>query len=125
MIAKVLPRVSLLMNDEMMKPYIAGEMKKALFSTQNMKALGTNGLHVVFFKKMLAYTWRHVNYMEVLNAIKTNVNPEGWTDTVIVLIPKVDDPEKISQYNLFSHCHVLYKVISKMIALRLKLFLVI
>jgi hypothetical protein len=60
---------------------------------------------------------------EVLDAINNKIIPDGWNDTVIVLIPKVDSPETITQYRPISPCNVLYKVISKMIALRLKSFL--
>jgi hypothetical protein len=60
---------------------------------------------------------------EVMDAINNKAIPEGWNDTVIVLIPKVESPEKISQFRPISLCNVLYKVISKMIAMRLKVIL--
>ena len=56
----------------------------------------------------------------MLDAINNKVIPSGWNDTVIVLIPIVENPEMITQYRPISLCNVLYKVISKMIALRLK-----
>ena len=56
----------------------------------------------------------------VLEAINRKVIAEGWNGTAIVLIPKVESPELITQYRLISMCNVLYKVISKMIALRIK-----
>lgn len=40
-----------------------------------------------------------------------------------MLIPKVDNPEKITQFRPISLCNVVYKVISKMLASRLKLLL--
>jgi hypothetical protein len=33
---------------------------------------------------------------EVLLALNSGVIPEGWNDTTVVLIPKVDDPERIT-----------------------------
>jgi hypothetical protein len=60
---------------------------------------------------------------EVVDAINDKIIPDGWNDKVIVLILKVESPEKISQYRPISLCNVLYKVISKMIALRLKYIL--
>jgi hypothetical protein len=84
-----------------------------------MKAPGTDGLHAIFFKKC----WHIVGEVltqEVLQAINDKVIPEGWNDTVIVLIPKVETPESISQYRPISLCNVLYKVISKIIAIRIK-----
>lgn len=60
---------------------------------------------------------------EVLVAVNSGVIPEGWNVTTIVLIPKVENPEKISQFRPISLCDVVYKVISKMLAARLKVFL--
>jgi hypothetical protein len=60
---------------------------------------------------------------EGLKAINSGVVPDGWNNTNIVLIPKVDNPESISQYRPISLCNVLYKVISKVLAARLKVIL--
>jgi hypothetical protein len=57
---------------------------------------------------------------EVLAAINNKKMPEGWNSTSIVLIPKVDSPEVITQYRPISLCNVVYKIISKMLANRLE-----
>ena len=46
--------------------------------------------------------------------------PDGWNDTTVVLIPKEDMPEMITQFRPISLCNVIYKIISKMLAMRLK-----
>ena len=57
---------------------------------------------------------------EVLNAINKRKIPTGWNSTNVVLIPKVNSPEVITQYRPISLCNVVYKIISKMFANRLK-----
>jgi hypothetical protein len=64
--------------------------------------------------------WRRI---KVLHAVNNVLVPEGWNNTTIVLIPKIDNPEKVTQFRLISLCNVVYKVISKMLSNQLKMYL--
>jgi hypothetical protein len=94
-------------------------LKKAAFSIGDFKAPGPDGIHAVFYKRFWDLCGGEIT-TEVLQAINSGVIPNGWNDTTIVLIPKVDDPELVSQFRPISLCNVIYKIISKMLALRLK-----
>ena len=60
---------------------------------------------------------------EVLDVLNGGDIPSGWNDTTIVLIPKVQNPEQVKDLRPISLCNVLYKVVSKVLANRLKIIL--
>lgn len=60
---------------------------------------------------------------EVLKVLNGGQFPEGWNETTIVLIPKVRNPEKLKDLRPISLCNVLYKIVSKVLANRLKVIL--
>jgi hypothetical protein len=107
------------MNETLVAPFTHEEMKKALFCIGDFKALGPDGLHVVFYKRFWHLLGEDL-IDEVLNAVNTYTIPEGWNDTIIVMIPKTKSPEKVTQFRPISLCNVVYKVISKMLAARMK-----
>jgi hypothetical protein len=60
---------------------------------------------------------------EVLQAINSATIPVSWNETTIVMIPKVDNPERVAQFRPISLCNVVYKVISKVLSNRLRVIL--
>jgi phage host-nuclease inhibitor protein Gam len=102
-INKVTPRVTAEMNAVLNAPYTREEVKKAMFNIGDLKAPGPDGLHAIFFKRYWSLIGEDL-IDEVLIAINSGRVPEGWNNTNIVLIPKVDSPESISQYRPISLC---------------------
>jgi hypothetical protein len=49
--------------------------------------------------------------------------PSQWNETTVVLIPKIKNPKKMKELRPISLCNVLYKIVSKVLANRLKLIL--
>jgi hypothetical protein len=97
-------------------------VKKAAFSIGDFKAPGPDGLHAVFYKRFWNICGDEIT-REVLQALNAGQIPEGWNDTTVVLIPKVDEPELVTQFRPISLCNVIYKITSKLLAARLKTIL--
>lgn len=76
----------------------------------------------VFYKRY----W-HIVGSEVTNEVKNFLNggeiPQGWNFTTVVLIPKVDNPERMKDLRPISLCNVVYKIASKVLSNRLKVVL--
>lgn len=114
------PRMS---NDQLAhldKPYLGSEVKQAVFAMNPYKAPGPDGFQALFFQKYWDTTGP--NLMElVLNVLKGSNFPDGFNETFLVLIPKVPNPQSMTQLRPIGLCNVAYKTISKMIVNRLKL----
>jgi hypothetical protein len=98
------------MNDQLVAPFVPEDVKKVVFSIGDYKALGPDGLHAIFYKNFWNICGEEIT-QEILQALNTGIIPEGWNDTTVVLIPKIDDPELISQFCPISLCNVIYKII--------------
>ncbi|XP_051204973.1 uncharacterized protein [Lolium perenne] len=101
---KIQPKVTPIMNDGLLAPFNAEEVKKAAFAIGDLKAPGPDGLHAIFYKRFWSICGESIT-SEILQALNTGVIPEGWNDTMIVLIPKVDNPESVTQYRPISLCN--------------------
>ena len=56
----------------------------------------------------------------VLDFLNGGVLSDDINQTTIVLIPKTRNPQEMKEYRLISLCNVLYKICSKVLALRLR-----
>jgi hypothetical protein len=118
----VMPRVTSEMNDFLASEYSEEEVKKALDDMGDLKAPGADGMPAIFYKKFWGTVGETV-VKEVLQVLRGGSIPEGWNETIVVLIPKVQNPDRLKDLRPISLCNVVYKLISKVIANRLKMIL--
>jgi hypothetical protein len=116
LVAMTQPKVTEQMNEDLCKDFTDDEIGDALFQIGPLKAPGINGFPAHFYQR----NWGTIK-VEVMNAVKlffaTVRMPEGVNNTAIVLIPKKDQPETFTPICL---CTVIYKVIAKCMANRLR-----
>ncbi|KAM1060770.1 hypothetical protein ACFX2B_025119 [Malus domestica] len=83
------------------------------------KSPGPDGFNAGFFQ----HHWETVGCV-VIGMVKTFFQSDcllkELNHTNIVLIPKVDNPRKMTQFQPISLCNVVYKIISKVLTNRLK-----
>ena len=60
---------------------------------------------------------------EVKHLLGGGAMPKGWNETVVVMIPKVPNPERLKDLRPTSLCNVVYKIASKVLSNHLKLIL--
>ena len=98
------------------------EIKVTIFNMGSLKAPGPDGFPALFFKKF----W-HIVSEDVISVVRSffisGKMPTNLNDTNLVLIPKNESPENISHFRPIALCNVVYKVISKILANRVKPFL--
>ena len=115
-------RVSDDMNDSLLKEFRVEEVRRVLKQMHPTKSPSPDGMSPIFFQKY----WDVVGPQVVdcvLNTLNSGFMPDDLNDTYRCLIPKVDCPQKITDFRPISLCNVIYKLVSKVLANRLKIIL--
>ena len=115
-------RISPQMNNCLTKPFVAEEVKSALFGMSPTKAIGFDGMPALFFRKYWQIVGQDVT-RTCLGLLNDNCNVDKIKKTIISLILKVNCPKTIKDFRPISLCYVLCKIISKCQVNKLKIWL--
>ena len=106
-------------NEDLLRPFEAREIEAALNQMESATALGPDGLPPLFYMQY----WSKVG-VEVSNAMLAVLNsgkiPENLNHIFLILIPKKQSPRRVVDFRPISLSNVLYKLIAKVLANRLK-----
>nr|KYP35970.1 Transposon TX1 uncharacterized [Cajanus cajan] len=106
-------------NDALLQPFSITEFRSALFSMHDNKSPGLDGVNPGFYKIF----WDLLG-LELFHAcvqwLKQGSLPHQLSQTNIVLIPKIEHPTSMKDPRPISLCNVIYKIILKVLANRLK-----
>ncbi|XP_020673098.2 uncharacterized protein LOC110092773 [Dendrobium catenatum] len=95
------------------------EIRQAIFSMGENRSPGLDGITVSFLK----FYWEIIK-VDVIRAIlhffESNSMCDSWKDTLVVLIPKVDNANSPSKFRPISLCQSFYKVVAKVLINHLK-----
>ena len=107
------------MRVELDRPFTSKEVGEAIKGMAPLKGPRSDGMPPLFFQTY----WTDIG-MDVSHAVLSCLNSRSIlrsiNHTFITLIPKVHNLERFSDFRPISLCDVIYKIISKAIANRLK-----
>lgn len=94
------------------------EVDEALLQMAPMKAPGPDGMPPRFFQQFWSEVGEDVT-ATVLKFLNLNGSMEEFNKTLICLIPKVKNAERIREFRPISLCNTVYKIAAKVLANRL------
>lgn len=106
-------------NIALTSPFSEEEFRQAAFSMHPDKSPGPDGLNPGFFQKFWPLIGREI-FEASCSWLEEGSFPPNLNDTNIALIAKVDRPENMKDLRPISLCNVIYKILSKVLANRLK-----
>lgn len=113
------PKVTPDMNRKLLRPYTGEEVKQALFQMYPTKSPGHDGLPALFYQQYWHVVGDEVSKLCV-SVLHGEKSVKEFNHTLIALIPKVKQPKRVTEFRPISLCTVIYKIIVKTFANRLK-----
>ena len=122
-VCTITPKVTPDMNTALCAEFCDTEVWNAFHQMHPTKAPGPDGMSPIFYQKYWDLVGANVIDC-VLEILNTGVMPCGVNETYICLIPKTKAPSKISEHRSINLCNVIYKIVFKVHANRLKRILI-
>ncbi|MCI28064.1 RNA-directed DNA polymerase (Reverse transcriptase), partial [Trifolium medium] len=115
----VTPKVGQEENEKLVAPITKEEVKNALFQMHPDKAPGPDGFNPAFYQHFWNLCGNDI-FEAAKEWLERGYFPSSLNETNICLIPKCENPNSMKDMRPISLCNVLYKMISKLLANRLK-----
>jgi hypothetical protein len=116
------PGVTAEMNQNLLKKFTREEVYEALKQMAPLKAPGPDGLAASFYQNNWDVVGEEVS-IAVLDILNSGMLNKELNFTYITLVPKIKNPSCVTHFRPISLCNVLYKIVSKVLANRLKVVL--
>ena len=110
------------MNSKLSRAFTREEVVSALKQLHPSKSPDPDGMSTLFFQKYWNIVGTNVSNM-VLNVLKSGMSLSDINKTNIALVPKTNNPQRMTEFRPISLCNVVYKLVSKTLANRLKTIL--
>lgn len=107
------------MNAGLVRAFTRQEVDVALKQMVPLKAPSPNRMPPIFYQHHWSSIRDNVSYA-MLSCLNSGIILASINYTYITLIPKVKCPKRVSEFRPIALCNVLYKLISKVLANRLK-----
>ena len=112
-------RVTPSMNEDLMQEFTMEDVDAALAQKHPFKSPGPNGFSACFYQRSWATICANVG-KALLDFLNFGVFYSSLNITHIVLISKIKNHSRITNYRPISLCNMLYKLMSKVFANRMK-----
>lgn len=107
------------MNDQLALEFTKEEVCTTISQMAPYKSPGPDGFPPCFYQKFWPVIGKEV-YKTVLFCLNSGRSLETINDTNVVLIPKKNISSRVTNFRPISLCNVIYKLVAKVIANRLK-----
>ena len=110
------------MNAALLEEFSADEVFQALQQMYPTKAPGPDGMSAIFYQNYWDIVGPEVS-QAIISILHSGFMLRKINYTHIALIPKVKNPKRITDFRPISLCNVIYKIVSKVLANKLKVVL--